>query len=98
MQFVLCKSQMLDPNLWAKSREICMIGVKRFRLCSVLFIPPFCESNSETDALWTGMPSSGGHTVGVVSLWVMGGEFSHSTPKEVCVSAGQNYHHEIGAC
>lgn len=26
------------------------------------------------------------------------GWVSHSTPKEVFVSSGQNYHHEIGAC
>lgn len=30
------------------------------------------------------------------SLWVME-FFSHSTPKEVFVSSGQNYHHEIAA-
>lgn len=44
------------------------------------------------------MPSSGGHTVSVVAACGWWGKFSHSTPKEVFVSAGQNYHHEISAC
>lgn len=35
-----------------------------------------------------GMPSSGGHTVSVVAACGWWGEFSHSTPKEVFVSAG----------
>lgn len=40
----------------------------------------------------------GGHPFCVVAACGRWGAFSHSTPKEVCVPAGQNYHHEIGAC
>lgn len=60
----------------------------KFKMSLCVVCPSLCaEGNGEISFLYPGMPSSGGHTVSVVAACGWWAEFSHSTPKEVFVSA-----------